>query len=83
MYNNINQSVAVGNDATLGMRNIVVLRHPAGSNILYVYSGLNGNNTMPSEVAVNTLTWTNNNSNAYLNFGCLTTEATDVQDSVP
>jgi len=65
------------------MRNIVVLRHPAGSNLLYVYSGLNGSNTIPSEVAVNTLSWTNNNSNAYLNFGQLTNNAIDIEDTTP
>ena len=83
MYNNSNQSVLVGNENTLGMRNMVVLRHPAGSNTLYIYSGLNNNNTMPSNVVVNTLTWSNFNSNAYLNFGRLTSEATDVQDGTP
>ena len=83
MYNDINQSVSVGNENTLGQRNIVVLRHPAGSSTLYVYSGLDGNNTMPSDVVVNTLTWSNFNSNAYLNFGRLTSEATDILDGIP
>ena len=83
MYNNANQSVSVGNETTLGMRNMVVLRHPAGSNTLYIYSGLNNNNTLPSDVVVNTLTWANYNTDAYLNFGKLTSGTIDGEDGVP
>lgn len=82
MYGDGNQSVSIGTEATLGMRNIVVLRHPAGSNTLYIYSGLTNNNNLPSEVTVNTITWANYNTDAYLNFGKLTSETTDLSDGV-
>ena len=69
------QSIALGNTITAKYRNMVVLRHPAGSNELYIYSGLSSNadnNSLPEQVEVQRITWTNGNTNAYLRFGCLT-----------
>ena len=74
IYNSVNQSVLVGSDAALNMRNIVVLRHPANESTLYVYSGLSGS-SLPSEVVIDTINWQNYNSNAYLNIGQLGNDA--------
>ena len=64
----------VGTTSTANYRNTVVLRHPAGSNILYVYSGVNGasNNIladMKNETTIQELSWENVNTDAYLTFG--------------
>jgi hypothetical protein len=52
MYSQAGQSKIVGNTTNMGQRNIVVLRHPKGSNTLYIYSGLNGNINTPENVEV-------------------------------
>ena len=83
MYSQASQSKIVGNTTNMGQRNIIVLRHPKGSNTLYIYSGLNGNINTPENVEVQTLDWSNYNSNAYLNFGRLTSETTDGADDIP
>ena len=70
MYNAASQSVEIGSSTTLGMRNMVVLRHPANEPTLYVYYGLNGSN-VASEVAVYPINWQNYNSDAYINIGQL------------
>lgn len=82
MYNNSAQSVMVGNNTNLGMRNMVVLRHPAGEPVLYVYSGLSNSITMPSEVKVTALQWQNYNSDAHLCFGFVGNDA-GANDTVP
>jgi len=56
------------------MRNIVVLRHPANSPTLYIYSSCGNETTLPLDVFEESITRTgslNFNSNAYLNFGAL------------
>ena len=83
MYSQAGQSKIVGNTTNMGQRNIVVLRHPKGSNTLYIYSGLNGNINTPENVEVQTLDWSNYNSDAYLNFGRLTSGTTDSTDDIP
>ena len=70
MYNAASQSVEIGSSATLGMRNMIVLRHPANEPTLYVYYGLSGSN-LASEVAVYPINWQNYNSDAYINIGQL------------
>lgn len=82
MYNNSAQSVMVGNTTNLGMRNMIVLRHPAGEPVLYVYSGLSNSITMPSEVNVTALQWQNYNSDAHLCFGFVGNDA-GANDTVP
>lgn len=69
VYNSESASVSVGNAATLGQRNIVVLRHPAGSSTLYIYSGMDGTSTLPTTVNVSSLNWSNYTSDAHLNIG--------------
>ena len=56
IYNSSSQSISVGSDAMLNMRNIVVLRHPANEPTLYVYSGLNGS-SLSSDVTVTTINY--------------------------
>lgn len=70
MYNATSQSIEIGSSATLGMRNVVVLRHPANEPTLYVYYGLSGSN-LASEVTVYPINWQNYNSDAYINIGQL------------
>lgn len=74
IYNSASQSVLIGSEAALNMRNIVVLRHPANEPTLYIYSGISGS-TLPTEVVLETLNWQNYNSNAYLNIGQLGNDA--------
>ena len=81
IYNSVNQSVQVGSDAALNMRNIVVLRHPANEATLYVYSGISGT-TLPSEVVINTINWQNYNSDAYLNIGQLGNDADSTDGAI-
>lgn len=83
MYNRSTASVSVGNTSRPGARNMIVLRHPANSSILYVYSGLNDDVTTPSQVTVTPLTWNNYNSEAYLCLGRLMTGTVDAEDSTP
>ena len=81
IYNSVNQSVLVGSDAALNMRNIVVLRHPANEATLYIYSGISGT-TLPSEVVINTINWQNYNSDAYLNIGQLGNDADSTDGAI-
>ena len=74
MYRNNNQRIAISNVANSNMRNVVVLRHAAGSPTLQIYSGINGEQTLPTTVYSNSITRTgevNFNSGAYLNIGQL------------
>ena len=80
IYNSSSQSISVGSDTMLNMRNIIVLRHPANEPTLYVYSGLNGS-ALSSDVTVTTINYQNYNSNAYLNIGQLGNDA-DTTDGV-
>ena len=66
-----NQSVELGQATTAQYRNIIVLRHPAGSNSLYIYSGMSEKDSLPQEVTITSITWNNFNSDMYLRFGCL------------
>ena len=81
IYNSASQSVAVGSEISLNMRNIVVLRHPANESTLYIYSGLNGS-SLPSEVIINTINWQNYNSDAYLNIGQLGNDADSTDGAI-
>lgn len=74
IYNSSSQSISVGSDTMLNMRNIIVLRHPANEPTLYIYSGLNGP-ALSSDVTVTTINYQNYNSNAYLNIGQLGNDA--------
>jgi len=56
IYNSSSQSISVGSDIMLNMRNIIVLRHPANEPTLYVYSGLNGS-ALSSDVTVTTINY--------------------------
>ena len=67
----LNQSVAIGNAVSAAYRNIVVIRHPADSDTLYIYSGLSGDNGLPTEVVISNKTWNKAKFNTYLRFGCL------------
>ena len=75
MYNNSAQSIAVGSYLQPGLRNIVVLRHAAGSPTLYVYSGLINDLTTPATVQSDSRSWSNYNSDAHLNFGQIGNDA--------
>ena len=48
MYNTRTASVGVGTADRPGARNIIVLRHPANSSTLYIYSDLSEDNTTPA-----------------------------------
>jgi len=72
MFTSSAYSVSVGNSTNAGDRNIVVLRHPAGSPVLYVYSGLVGSTALSSTVVAQQISWNNIKSEAFLNFGQLT-----------
>ena len=83
MYNISAQSKVIGSASRPGLRNIIVLRHPANSPILYFYSGLsNGSANIPSQVYTDSLTWANYNSDAYINFGQVGNDA-DPNDGTP
>lgn len=66
------QSRFISSAATMGQRNIVVLRHPAGSSVLYIYSGMNTDISLSSTVTAQQIPWSALTSNAQLNFGQLT-----------
>jgi hypothetical protein len=71
-----NESVYSKSVGTVGSRNILVLRHPAGSPKLYIYSGLSGNSVINSSYDdALEIEWNNSTSNAYINFGQLTNDA--------
>jgi hypothetical protein len=72
MFGSRTQSVSVGTSVTKEQRNIVVLRHPAGSSILYVYSGLGSNDSIPANVVVQQIPWNDSTSNAPLILGRIT-----------
>ena len=65
------QSVALGQTTTAQYRNIIVLRHPAGSSSLYIYSGMSTDDSLPQEVTISSKSWNSFNSDMYLRFGCL------------
>jgi len=54
MFNSSAYSVSVGanGNGNYNTRNVVVLRHPKDSTVLYVYSGFSGNNHINSAVNV-------------------------------
>lgn len=56
---------------TAGVRNVVVLRHPADSDTLYIYTGLNSSGHITDAITQDTITWNNSTSDAYINFGQL------------
>ena len=75
-------SVRLGSTDSAYKRNMVVLRHPAGSSTLYVYSGVYSPEddmdnlstfvtSLDSEEFVQTLEWNNVSTNAPLTFGRL------------
>lgn len=77
MFNNAIYSQAVGGKSSYHeARNVLVLRHPAGSSTLHVYSGLTSDNKIALNIATMQLSWNNSTNNAYINFGQLT-NATD------
>ena len=76
MYANSSQRVAISyNDPTATtMRNIVIVRHPANSETLYIYASSGSAQSLPLNVFETSITRSggvNFNSNAYLNFGQL------------
>ena len=73
MFNSSAYSIPLG---AAGQRNILILRHPAGSSTLYIYSGLTSSSTIAPSINVQQITWNNSTSNAYINFGQLTNETT-------
>ena len=79
------QSKPVGNINNAYLRNMVVLRHPAGSQYLYVYSGLSEEDNLPVEIKIQTLEQLNYTSDAYLTFGRLlrSNEDRDPLDDLP
>ena len=77
MFGNSSYSQAVGGKGTYHeARNVLVLRHPAGSSVLHVYSGLTSSNKISSDITATQIPWNNSTNNAYINFGQLT-NATD------
>jgi len=72
MFNRTDKSVAVGSSYTKGQRNMVVLRHPAGSDKLYIYSGMNGNLSLADNVVAQNITWNDSTSTAQLVLGRIT-----------
>lgn len=84
MFNSSAYSVSVGANggSNYNTRNVVVLRHPKNSEVLYVYSGFTGNNHINSSVNVQTITWNNSTSNAYINFGQLTDDDNSEYDNL-
>ena len=82
MFNNSSYSKPVGGLGTVNYeaRNVIVLRHQHNDPVLYIYYGLNSSNHINSTVNVETITWNNSTSNAYINFGQLT-DSTDTEYS--
>ena len=72
MFNRTDKSVAVGSSYTKGQRNMIVLRHPAGSDKLYIYSGMNGTLSLADNVVAQNITWNDSTSNAQLVLGRIT-----------
>lgn len=67
----LDHSKQIGTSSNANSRNIIVLRHPANSSFLHIYSGLDGNDNTPSTVYYTTLEYLNHSSDAYLTFGRL------------
>jgi len=89
MYHASSQRVAISNNTTSTMRNIVVLRHPKGDPKLYIYSGLNAGtsitNDFPLEAPFDTSITRNGssefNSGAVLNIGQLIGNGESIQST--
>jgi len=72
MFNKTGYSCTIGDSGTISRRNIVVLRKPANSDTLYIYSAYNGNVSMPTAVYEQSITCLNNINDSQLVFGQLT-----------
>ena len=71
MFNNASQVVSLGSTATVGKRNIVVLRKPNNSNALFIYSGRDGELSLASTVYMQQKNWNKVTSDAKLELGQL------------
>ena len=75
MFNYSEYSVPVG---IVGQRNIVVIRHPAGSQYLYVYSGTTSSGNVANPINMQSISRNINTTgatNAFLNLGQLGTSS--------
>ena len=72
MFSNGTKSKPVGTSATKSQRNMIVLRRPANSDTLFIYSGLTDNASIPENVVTQQIQWSDEMNNAQLIFGRIT-----------
>lgn len=70
---NVAQSIPIGTSATVGDRNVIVIRHEKNSSVLHIYSGFGfGATSLPTEVAYQTISWNDLAPDVRLRFGYIT-----------
>lgn len=82
MFSASAQSVPVGSSTNIDSRNMVVLRHPAGSSVLYVYSGITSEGAISPNIIAQQVPWNNSTNDAYLVFGQVTNNTSNDYTSI-